>query len=157
MASKPITKIIIKITDLALLNDVWGVFDRIIHEMEKTEKKENGEVWPIVDASGRKQFRAELMKALSADGDPMTVFNRWVTVLVPQYVPVQGALREASVAQGQADVVAAEKVEDEVTARRKAERREAMKRNLAKARAAKTHPPKVKAAVVEEVGDGDDE
>jgi hypothetical protein len=88
MAKLPITKIVIRITDPAMVTDTWGLFDHIILAMEKMERDQTGDKNPIVDALGRKRFRVEVTKALRDGQPPMDVFNRWVTVLVPQFVPI---------------------------------------------------------------------
>ena len=143
MASMPITKIIIKITDPQLLlpGNVWQLFDLIIREMEQLEKRD-GDAFPIVDAAGRKQFRVQVMKALEARRDPMEVFNQWVTVLVPQFVPMVPPAR--AVMQEQADKVAAGVEKDVKLEEKAADIRLKQRANLAKARAAKKHPPKKK-------------
>lgn len=141
---QPITKIIIRITDPVMTTDVWRLFDHVINQMEKLEPGQGGYLNPIVDALGRKLFRAELMKALGADRDPMEVFNRWVTVLVPEFVPMQSQMRQAATAPAQAAVVEKEKAVEAVKTVQADMKSVAAHDRMAKARAAKKHPPKVK-------------
>ena len=154
MAKLPITKIVIRITDPAMVTDTWRLFDHIILAMEKLERDQMGDKNPIVDALGRKRFRVEVTKALRDGQAPMDVFNRWVTVLVPQFVPIGSAqppaVREELLGRvAGMELDAEEQVKEEAIA---AEKKAVQCANLVKARAAKKRSPWRKKKVYVEKG-----
>jgi hypothetical protein len=99
---------------------------------------------PKVDAQGRKKFRAEVLKA--PEGTSLEVFRRWVTILVPELVPVTPSLIQQitnpptlvdSASLEQARIVIEEEQKEAREEARKADIREKRRVNMQKARDAK--------------------
>ncbi|MFA5186650.1 MAG: hypothetical protein WC551_09260 [Patescibacteria group bacterium] len=137
--SKPITKIIITLQSQDALKDIWKLFDYVITKME--ELGQDG--MPKVDAQERKKFRAEVLKA--PEGTALEVFRRWVTILVPEMVPVTPNLIQQIMSPPvmvdptsleQAAVIGREEAEQAKEDKRKAEIAERRRAQMAVARAA---------------------
>ncbi len=128
---KPITKIIISLPSPDSLEDVWKVFDYIILKMEELDR----DGMPKVDALGRKKFRAEVMRV--SEGKMVEVFSKWVTLLVPEFVPVNPDLLKQPPVSAETQALIQKGQEAEEEERRKAELAERRREQMARARAAR--------------------
>ena len=119
----PKTNILIRVSDPEMVKDIWKLFDHIISEME--EIGEDG--YPLVNAHDRKRFRVEVMRA--RDGDMMEVFSRWVTILVPRFVPLETDVKQMDGAMERAKQLTIKRTRKEISEDR--EEKERVRRKVA--------------------------